>query len=156
MLVMSQDVRMKKRTRIRISDRRYRGCRGPCAGVTATAIVVGVCHSICLHYPGNFTTGLTIQELKTRSASVVFQGINSASAPSQIVCSILVSTLFCHIDHVFPNLHSPFPTASLPHGLLGHTRRPLHPPMSTYHISELVRLHYPLFCPTNCPHRWWR
>ena len=37
-LVMSQDVRMKKRTRIRISGRRYLsgGVVGPCVGVTAT------------------------------------------------------------------------------------------------------------------------
>src|ERR1700733_5417131 len=102
-------------------------------------------------------------ELKTTSAAItkyvcghLSQDINSASAPSRIVCSILVSTLFCRIDHVFPSLHSPFPAASLPHRLLGHTHRPLHPPISTYHISELVRLHYPLFCPTHCPHRWWR
>jgi hypothetical protein len=33
---MSQDVQTKKRTRIGISGRRYRGCRGLCVGVTAT------------------------------------------------------------------------------------------------------------------------
>jgi hypothetical protein len=35
-LVMSQDVRMKKRTGIRISGRINRRYRGPCVGVTAT------------------------------------------------------------------------------------------------------------------------
>jgi hypothetical protein len=35
-LVMDQDVQMKKRIRIRISGRRNRRCRGLCVSVTAT------------------------------------------------------------------------------------------------------------------------
>jgi hypothetical protein len=57
--------------------------------------------------------------------------------------------------HAISNLHATCPIPAFQDRPLGHTYRPLQPPIPTHPPPKLARVPYPLPCPAHRPSRWW-